>query len=428
MFPGSMRVRMSGFECLLTVDEALNLLLNVFKDFKLDVEKVCLEDSIDRICGEDLKAPVDIPSFDRSAVDGYAVRYIDVLSASPTNPVELKIVGVSEAGCDLEALPKVNPGEAVEIYTGAPLPPGADSVVMAEFCRKDGDRLWVSKPVAYMQNVSLKGEDFKAGDLVVARGVKLKPWHIGALASLGMTSVVVYRKPIVLIASTGLELKELGSEDHPGKIYDSSRPMLKALLKSINCTVLDLGILPDEPTYIAKAISKYLDSVDLAIITGGTSLGLKDVTPEALSILENSKLLFHGVRMRPGKPTGVYLVKNKPIFMLSGFPVAAFIGFKVFIEPVIYALMDSKPDPQPTVKAYITRRLAKPIGVKAYFRVRVYRYQNRFYADPLRLTGSGILSTLTRGNGILVLDEEIEGVEEGEEVEVLLTQNFEEVA
>jgi molybdopterin molybdotransferase len=418
---------MSGFSSLLTVDEALKRLLEVVKDYKLKVDEVHLEDSVDRVCAEDLLAPVDIPPFNRSAVDGYSVRYTDVLSASPSNPVELKIVGVSEVGHGLETLPKVDPGEAVEIYTGAPLPFGADSVVMAEFCKRDGDRLWVSKPVAYMQNVSVKGEDFKAGELVVAKGVKLKPWHVGALASLGIMTVPVYRRPVVLVASTGLELKQLGSENHPGKIYDSTRPMLKALLKSINCTVLDLGILPDEPAYIMKAISKYLESVDLAIITGGTSLGLRDETPEALSILEGSKLIFHGVRMRPGKPTGAYAVKGRVIFMLSGFPVAAFIGFKVFVEPTIHALTNSKPDPQPTVKAYTTRRLAKPTGVKAYVRVRVYRAQNKFYAEPLRLTGSGILSTLTRGNGILVLEEEVEGVEEGEEVEVLLTQAFEEV-
>jgi len=423
-----MRVRMSGFSNLLTVDEALERLLEVVKDRKLEVDEVPLEDSVDRVCAEDLLAPVDIPPFNRSAVDGYAVRYTDVLSASPSNPVELKIVGVSEAGCDLETLPKVNSGEAVEIYTGAPLPFGADSVVMAEFCKRDGDRLWVSKPLTYMQNVSLKGEDFKAGEIVVARGVKLKSWHIGALASLGIMTVPVYRRPVVLIASTGLELKQLESENHSGKIYDSTRPMIKALLKSVNCTVLDLGILPDEPTQIMKAVSKHLESVDLAIIIGGTSLGLKDETPEALNMLEGSKLIFHGVRMRPGKPTGAYVVKGRPVFMLSGFPVAAFIGFKVFVEPTIHALMNSKPDPQPTVKAYITRRLAKPIGVKAYVRVRVYRAQGRFYAEPLRLTGSGILSTLTRGNGILVLEEEVEGVEEGEAVEVLLTQAFEEVA
>ncbi len=423
-----MRVKMSGFGNLLTVDEALKRLLESIRDRKLDVEKVPLEDSVDRICAEDLRAPVDIPPFNRSAVDGYAVRYVDVLSALPSNPVELKIVGVSETGYDLETLPKVNPGEAVEIYTGAPIPFGADSVVMAEFCKRDGDRLWVSKPVAYMQNVSVKGEDFKTGELVVAKGVKLKPWHVGALASLGIVSVTVYCKPTVLVASTGLELKQLGSEGGSGKIYDSTRPMLKALLKSINCKVLDLGILPDEPTYIMEAISKHLESIDLAVITGGTSLGLKDATPEALDMLEGSKLVFHGVRMRPGKPTGAYVVKGKPIFMLSGFPVAAFIGFKAFVEPTVYALTDSKPDPQPTVKAYITRRLAKPTGIKAYVRVRVYRSQNRFYAEPLRLTGSGILSTLTRGNGILILEEEVEGVEEGEEIEVLLTQPFEEVA
>ncbi|MEM3792399.1 MAG: molybdopterin molybdotransferase MoeA [Candidatus Bathyarchaeia archaeon] len=420
-----MRVKMSGFNSLITVDEALKRLLEAVRNFKLDVEKVCLEESVDRVCGEDLKAPVDIPPFDRSAVDGYAVRYVDVISASPHNPVELKVVGVSEAGYDLKMLPKVSSGEAVEIYTGAPLPSGADSVVMAEFCKRDGDRVWVSRPVACMQNISLRGEDFKAGELVVARGVKLKPWHIGALASLGITNILVYRRPKVLIASTGLELKQLGSEDNQGKIYDSTRPMLKALLKSINCTVLDLGILPDEPAYIAEAISKHLDSADLAVITGGTSLGLRDVTPEALNMLEESELVFHGVRMRPGKPTGAYVAKGKLIFMLSGFPVASFIAFKVFIEPTIHAIMGSKPDPQPTVRAYITRRLAKPTGVKAYVRVRIYRSQDSFYAEPLRLTGSGILSTLTRGNGILTLDEEVEGVDEGEEVEVLLTQAFE---
>ena len=420
-----MRVKMSGFKRLTRVEEALARLLEAIEGYRLAVEEVPVEEAAGRVCAEELKALVDVPPFDRSAVDGYAVRYLDVLSVSESSPVELRVVGVSKTGSRPDTLPEVKSGEAVEIYTGAPMPRGADSVVMVEYTKREGDRLWVYRPVAYMQNVSRRGEDFSAGEPVVSVGVKLRPWHIGALASLGITSVKVYRRPIAAVASTGSELKPLGSKISPGEVIDSTRPMIKAFLRSLGCDVLDLGILEDDPTVISEAVSKGLKHSDLMVLTGGTSLGLKDATPDALSMVEGSRLIFHGVRMRPGKPTGAYLVNGKPVFMLSGFPVAAFVGFMVFVEPAVRSMMRCKPDPQPIVKAYVTRRVAKPPGVRAYVRVRVYPRDGVLYAEPLRLTGSGIISTLTRGNGLLILREEVEGVEEGEEVEVLLTQPVE---
>lgn len=417
-----MRVRMKGFRRLVSVEEALSRVLKAVEGYKLDVEEAPLEEALNRVCGENVYAPFDVPPFDRSAMDGYAVRHVDVLSASEVNPVELKAIGVSDAGSKPERLPTVNPGEALEIYTGAPMPRGADSVVMAEHVKRGGGVVWVYKPVSFMQNVSRRGEDFQAGELVIAKGVRLKPWHIGALASLGVAEVRVYRKPIAAVASTGSELKPLGSRLEPGEILDSTRPMVKTLLRDVGCDVLDLGILGDESEEISKAVSEAIWKTDLVVLIGGTSVGLKDVVPEALAMLEESKLLFHGVRMRPGKPTGAYMIQGKPVFMLSGYPVAAFVGFKTFIEPTVYAMLGCKPDPQPRVNARATRRIAKPPGVKAYVRVRVYRSRGVFYAEPLRLTGSGLLSTLTKGNGLLILPEEVEGVEEGEEVEVLLTQ------
>jgi len=196
--------------------------------------------------------------------------------------------------------------------------------------------------------------------------------------------------------------------------------MLKALLSVYGAEPIDLGLVGDDLDLIKKKVSEGLDHADAIIVTGGTSIGERDLVPEAVSDL--SDFMIHGLAIRPGKPTGFAISSGKPIFMLSGFPVAALIGFRVLVIPALEKMLGCRFDPPPRIRGRLTRRIASPPGIRTYARVRIYREDDEILIEPLRVTGSGILSTLTRGNGLLVIPENVEGYDEGEEVEVEILQ------
>jgi len=418
----STRVHMVGFHKLYTIDEALNKIRSMLHPISLDIIDVPIENANGMIIATDIIAPFDIPQFHRSAVDGYALIAEDTYSASPTNPITLKIKGTIRAGDDPKHFEPVRNGEAYEIYTGGFIPQGANAVVMTEFTHISNGYVNVYKPVAPWENISKAGEDFTKGDIVVKKGTKLKAWHIGAIASFNIKSIKVYRRLRVSLISTGNEVREVGSDIKPGEIVASSKPMLKTLLNEDGYESIDLGIVPDDFEKISEAIKKALNFSDCVIITGGTSLGRTDLVPDVINSICEPGIIVHGIAMRPAKPTGIALCNDKLIFMLSGFPVAAIIAYMVIVRPVLRMLLNLPEEPLPKIKAKISRRIATPVGFKSFVRVIVKRTKEGYIAEPLRLTGSGILSTLTKANGLLVVPENIEGFEEGEEVEIILTQ------
>ncbi|MEM3922423.1 MAG: molybdopterin molybdotransferase MoeA [Nitrososphaerota archaeon] len=414
-----MRERMKGFPRLTSIDDARDMLRKRITHRIMEVEEVELTAAAGRVCGEDITSPMDSPPHDRSAVDGYAVVAEDTFGASPTNPVELKLVGRIELGADPSFLPEIRRGEAVEVPTGGPIPPGANAVVPLEHARRAGDRVEVYEHVRPLQNISGRGEDYRRGDVVLRRGLLIKPWHIAALASLGFRSLRVLRRPRVAILSTGSELIEPGEEPAPGKVYNCTKPMLKVMLTSHGAEPIDLGAVPDDVKLISERISDGLRRADSVIVTGGTSVGERDLVPEAISRV--GEIVAHGLAIRPGKPTGFAISSGKPIFMLSGFPVAALIGFQELVIPALELMLGCRFDPPPRIRGRLTRRIASPPGIRTYARVRVFKSgDGEISIEPLRVTGSGILSTLTRGNGLLVIPEELEGFDEGSEVEVIL--------
>lgn len=416
-----MRKKMTGFPSLLKADEALSMLLEKIDFRELRVERVPLEACLGRYCGEDVRSPVNVPAFDRSAMDGYAVRAEDTFGASPTNPVTLELVGVSHAGMTLDETPKISPGQTVEIYTGGPIPAGADAVVMAENVKKTSDGfIEVYRQVYPFQNVSRVGEDFAEGELVVAKGIRIRPWHIGALASLNITHIPVYVKLRIAVLSTGSELVELGQQPRKGQIINSSKPMLKALITELGCEPVDLGTAEDSIDTVSAMIREGLRTADMVIVTGGTSVGERDIVPEAVNKLGKPGVIFHGVRVRPAKPTGAAVIDGKPVFMLSGFPVSALLGFVLFVEPVVNTFYWRQPQIPCTVRGKLSRRVANPSLSKAFVRVFVRKTDEGYVVEPLMLTGSGLLSTLTKANGILVVPEDVEGFDEGDIVEVHL--------
>ena len=410
---------MEGFRELVRVFEAIRMLKSRITHRVRAIEEVSLLDALGRVCGEDIRAPIDSPGFDRSALDGYAVIAEDTFGASQTNPIQLEVIGESRVGADTRKLPRIRRGQAIGIMTGAPMPPGANAVVPVEKARRIGGFVEVYDQVHPNQNVSKRGEDYSRGDLVLGRGWIIKPWHIGALASLGITAVKVLRKPRAAIISTGRELVELGSPLEPGRVYNSTKPMLEALLKAYGVEPLDFGIVEDDEEVVSERIREGLRAADLVIVTGGTSVGALDLVPEAVSKL--CDFMIHGFAIRPGKPTGFAISHGKPIFMLSGFPVAALIGFTILVPPALEEMLGCRFDPPPRIRGRLLRRVASPPGIRSYIRVRVYRGESgEVLVEPLRTTGSGILSTLTRGNGLLTIPEEVEGYDEGDEVEVEL--------
>ncbi|MCX8188998.1 MAG: molybdopterin molybdotransferase MoeA [Nitrososphaeria archaeon] len=407
------------FKTLESVEDALKLIRESLEDNIVDVVEVDVRNSLHYYSAEDVHALQDVPNYDRSAVDGYAVISSDVIGSSITNPTILNIVEKIYANSSYEMLKPLHHGETSIVYTGAPLPPNADAVVMFEDTKADGLKVQIFRPLSPYQNVSRKGEDFQKGSIVVGRGTLIRPWHLAALLSTGYEKIKVFRKVKVGVMSTGSELTE---EWQNTGVINTTKPLLLSLIKEEFCDAHDFGTVPDDVDAIRERILYAIKDVDILLTTGGTSVGVTDLVSDAISSIDGSKIIFHGVRMRPGKPTGMAIVKSKPLFILSGYPVASFTGFEVFVKYAINLLRCSKPLSYPKIRAKLARRLAKPVGVKAFVRIKVYQLNGEYVAEPLRLTGSGLLSTLTRANALLVIDEDVEGYDEGETVEVQLLE------
>lgn len=407
---------MRGFKTLTPISEAQRLVLKAVRHVPPEGE-ISIPDAVGRYASRDVVSPTDVPPFDRAAFDGYAVRSEDTLGASRTNPIMFKLVGKLLPGVEYRDV--FNPGEAVEIATGAPLPEGADAVVPYEEASRRGDHVEIYKAVPRYYHVSRRGEDVARGEVVVRRGRQIRPWDVGVLASLGIKTIHVYR-PKACLMSTGGELAELEeAPPPPGKIINSTRHVISAMLKGLGVEVSYLGIVPDDVEAIYGKVKEALSSYDLVVTTGGVSVGEPDYVISAISRLK-PEVLIHGIAARPGRPNSAAVINGRPVVMLSGFPVAAVVGFEVFIKPVVLKMVGGREEPMPTARAILTRRVTTPINVRSYVRVYIYRREGKLYAEPLAVTGSGILSTLTRGNGLLIVPENREGYDEGEEVEVFL--------
>ncbi len=406
---------MEGLKELANPDLAVERVKRFLKP--LASERVSLLEAVGRVLAEDIYSEVDVPPFDRATMDGYAVRAEDTFGASFNNPVRLRYLPYSEGG-------EIKEGEAMEIATGAPMPRGSDAVVMYEHANRVGDFVEVFKPVPKLRNVSIRGEDVAKGSLVMKRGRIISPWDVGVLASLGIKEVPVVSRPRVYLISTGEELVELEEWPAEGKIINSSKFVLISLLKEAGAIPMYGGIVKDDVGEIREAVKKGLKEADLVITTGGLALGTRDRTVEAIRSL-NPEILIRGMAIRPGRPTSLAVVEGKPVAMLSGFPVASAVGFEAVVRPLLEFMMGSEPRPVPKVKGRLTRRVTTPINVRSYVRVRVLRKGRELVVEPLAVTGSGILSTLTKGNGLLIIPETREGYDEGDEVEVMLFREVE---
>ncbi|MEM3695170.1 MAG: molybdopterin molybdotransferase MoeA [Candidatus Bathyarchaeia archaeon] len=408
--------RLKGFQKLTPIEEAKKLFFSKLQIRKPKAVRVELSQALNHILAEDVIADEDLPRFDRSAVDGYAIKAEETVGASQFKPKKFRITTKEE----------VRSGEAKQVWTGNPLPRGTDAVVMLENTKRIGEEieLWVS--VTPGENVSRRGEDIQKGTVAVKAGTRLKPQHLGLIAAFGKAEVKVFEKPKVAILATGNELIEVGTNPKGEQIYEVNRLVLSALCRELEAEPVDLGIARDDVDEITAKLKTGLEVADAIITTGGTSVGISDLAPEAVNKLGKPGVIVHGIAMRPAMPTALAILKEKPIVILSGNPVAAMIGFEVFAKPVINALMGlEKEEPRPLVKAKITKRVTTALGRKTFVRVRVFKSEGEYFAEPISARGSGIISTMTRANGYVVAPENVEGLDEGETVNVHLFDSVE---
>ncbi|TET24420.1 MAG: molybdopterin molybdotransferase MoeA [Candidatus Bathyarchaeum sp.] len=400
--------RLKGFEKLTNVDDALSSFLRQLKPERLDSEYIPIHAALGRITAEDTRAKYNLPPFDRSAVDGYALKAKDTFGVSVFNPKIFKLTK-----------DKVRENEAKELWTGNPVPEGADSVVMLEYTKKFEDKIELATAVTPGRNVSKMGEDVTEGNVAITAGTRLNPHHLGLLAALGESYVTVVRKPKVAILATGSELVELGNKLEPGKIVETNRLVFSSLCMELGAEPLNLGIAKDDLKEITSKIQEGLEQADAVITTGGTSVGYPDLVPMVVNKIGKPGVIVHGVAIRPGMPTALAILKGKPVFVLSGNPVAATVGFEAFTRPTLLRLLGIN-EARPAIEAKLTRRVAGALGRRVFLRVRVFERNGDFFAEPVRVTGSGVLTTMTKANGYVIIPENREGIDEKESVMVHL--------
>jgi molybdopterin molybdotransferase len=397
-------VRLKGFDKLVSIDEARSILQQQLRLERLQSVSIPTSVALGHVVAEDILAGNDLPPFNRSAVDGYTLRAKDTFEASQFDPRILKLTRNDELG----------ENEAKEIWTGNPLPKNADSVVMLEYTRSIQNRIEVWVPVTPGKNVSKRGEDVRKGDFAIKSGTRLKPHHVGLLAALGLTRVSVVEKPKVAILSTGNELVELGSKPRLGQVVGANRMILSCMCQELGAEPVDLGIAKDNADEIDAKIHGGIEEADMLITTGGTSVGHADIVPATVNRVGAPGVVVHGIAMRPGMPTALAVLGGKPVVILAGNPVAAIVGFEVFARPLIHKLLGIEGEPRPALRAELTEKVPSALGRRVFLRVQVFERKGKFFAEPIRIKGAGILSTMTKANGYVIIPEACEGLDAGE--------------
>ncbi|MBM4273070.1 MAG: molybdopterin molybdotransferase MoeA [Deltaproteobacteria bacterium] len=388
----------------------------------LGTEMVELLAALGRTPAHNVIAPEAAPGFPRATMDGYAVRARDTFGASAGAPAYLHIVGEAPMGAAPERA--IGPEEAMRAPTGAMLPPDADAVVMLEYTAEHPDRtLEVRRPVAQGENTLQPGEDVRPGEVVCPAGVPLRPQDLGLLAALGITQVQVYRRPRVAVFSSGDEIVPLDAQPGPGQVRDSNAYMAAAQVAAWGGIHMLRGIVPDDFEALKSALAAALEEADLILISGGSSVGARDLTLTAIQALSGAEILVHGVAMRPGKPTILAALAGgaKPLLGLPGHPASAAVVMEVLGRPLMERLAGLAPAPPwgGTVTALLSRNLAGASGREDYVRVKLRQEGDTLWADPV-LGPSGLLSPMVKSHGLVMIPLGLEGLLRGEEVTVRL--------
>ena len=397
-----------------TPEEVLALIENEFAPVA-QTELVSLSCAMGRVLAEDIAATEYVPDFDRSTVDGYAVRARDTFGCSDAIPAILPLQGEVLMGEGAEF--DLNMEECVAVPTGGAVPRGADSVVMIEYTEDYGGEIGISKPAAPGQNMIFRGDDVYPGKVILQKGRVLSSQDIGALAAIGRVQVPVVKKLTVGVLSTGDELVPPEVTPGPGQVRDVNGPMLEAMLGAFGVNVIHYGIVIDDEARLTAVVQKAAAECDAVLMSGGSSVGVKDA---ACRIIESmGVLLLHGIAIKPGKPTIIGKAGYKPLVGLPGHPVAAYFVTKLFILPLLGRLM-GRVQPAYTTTARVTESISANHGRAQYHCCRLERKDGKLYAHPIR-GKSGLITTLAGADGYFCIDRDCEGLPQGAEIQVTIT-------
>lgn len=373
-------------------------------------EDVALKDAYYRVLAEDISADIDVPGFDRSTVDGYAVVAADTIGASEAIPAMLRCLG--RVGMGSADPGGIFSGSCKYVPTGGTLPDGADAVVMIEHTELIGDDVLVHRPVAPGENVILQGEDFHAGAVVLERGSVLSPREVGVAAAIGAARVPVVMPPVVGIISTGDEIVSASEIPGPGEVRDANSYLAGAFVSERGCRPVFFGVVRDELAALKRAISSALDQCDLVLVSGGSSKDKRDNT--AAVIADLGEVLVHGIAIAPGKPTIIGMAQGKPVIGLPGHPASAYVVLVSIVDHLIAAMRRTQISRR-TLRARLTQNIPSTRGREDYIRVSL----DDDGATPI-FGKSGLLNTLVMSEGLVRIPASSEGFEIGEEVEVIL--------
>lgn len=388
----------------------------------LEEETIESLEAIDRILYEKIISEINIPSFDNSAMDGYALKYNNSEGASETTPVQLKIIGEIQAGDQPDQV-KLTENSAIRIMTGAPVPEGADAVIPVEDTSEIDGIIFLHKSLEKNENVRFAGEDIATGQCVLNPGDKLLPADIGLLCSLGEKTIKVYRKPDIAIISTGDEIIDISEKLEPGKIRNSNSYSLYSIIKKYGAIPHYLGISRDTYEDTKAKIEKALE-YDIVITTGGVSMGKYDFVKEVISDLGIS-IKIEKVKMKPGKPVVFGTKGEKLFFGLPGNPVSTLISFIQFVRPTILKMMGSQKLEKPVVKAILEDKIRKKSDRMNYIRGYFSIKNGQFHVSTTGPQGSGILRSMSTANCLIIAPEKAKIIEAGSEVDIQLINHDE---
>jgi molybdopterin molybdotransferase len=403
-----------------TVEETFQLIDELIPAIS-QTEVRTLENALHSILAEPIIAAENVPGFDRSTVDGYAVRANDTYGSSETMPGFLTMVGEVKMG--ETANKPVGQGQAIYVPTGGMLPPGCDSVIMIEHCEDIDGLLNTYKQVAPGENVIHKGEDIKEGEVLLRTGTMLRPQELGAIAALGITEVTVYRRPKVGYLSSGDEIVPFQTENlKVGQIRDINYLTIAGLASEWNIEVVYGGIVKDDFAAFQQNARQLYDEVDCLILSGGSSVGAKDYTTEVIQSLGDPGVFVHGISIKPGKPTILAVADGKPVIGLPGHPASAMIIFRLFGERTLKKLSGQRIDRKPDrVYARIRKNIPSAPGRSDYIRVKLEEKDSEWWAEPI-IGKSGLITTLVKSDGIVEILSAKEGILQGEYVPVILSR------
>ena len=404
----------------LPVDRARDLILDLLRPVG-GIERVFVREALDRVLAEDVISPIDVPSHDNSAMDGWALRSCDLAASGETR---LRNIGTALAGRAFDG--SVGAGETVRIMTGAILPPGVDCVVIQEVARVDGDVVIIPPGQRREQNTRRAGEDLKAGRPAIAAGRKLRPAELGIIASLGVAELSVRRRVRVALFSTGDELCSVGTSLAPGAVYDSNRYTLWGMLTRLDCEVIDMGVVKDEPAALEAAFREAAGCADAIVTSGGVSVGEADFIRQLMTQL--GEVAFWRIAMKPGRPMAFGRIQpdgpERPgawLFGLPGNPVAVMVTFYQFVRPAILKLAGVDPvTPFPAFPARCVEAMKKGRGRTEFQRGILFRENGEWCVRPTGAQGSGVLRSMSQADCFIVLEPGRENVGAGDTVGVQL--------